>query len=403
MSRFVGQMGRVGRKIEFFIVGGVAVRRVVVVVLTLVLGVGALAAPAAAGGAPIDLPSSPSGLTSAVVLPDGLDPKSPYLPQTSCSPVELAGTVKLRDLVLATYGQGGRGNIARGCTEGVSEHSEGRAWDWMIDPDDADQTAAAADFLSWVTRKDGENARRLGIMYVIYNKKIWSIYRSGEGWRPSSGHTDHIHVSLSWNGARGNVSFWTGQVGVIDYGPCVRFSGTYAVPSGTARAEACPAKSKLLARTKLGSRQYGRTGGTVKKAQGLLGLKQTGRFDATTWGSVKKYQRAHDLPVTGVLDQPTWASLSPSSVSYRAVKGYSQARAIKYGIKNYSRSTLRGGRVDRGVVFLQTALGLPRADRNGYFGAVTLAAVKKVQAKAGLRADGVVQREEWQAMADALK
>lgn len=377
-------------------------RRVVLVVLTLALGVGALAAPAAAGGAPIDLPASPTGLTSTVALPETLDPKSPYLPQTSCSPVDLPGTVKLRDLVLATYGQGGRGNISRGCTEGISEHSEGRAWDWMIDPQDDDQTAAAADFLAWVTRKDGENARRLGIMYVIYNKKIWSIYRSAEGWRPNSGHTDHIHISLSWNGARGSVSFWTGKVGAIDYGPCVRFRGTYAALSGSARAKVCPAASKLLAKTKLGSRQFGRADSTVKKAQTLLHVKETGRFDAATWSAVKTYQRAHDLPVSGVLDQPTWSSLSPSSVTYRAVTGYSRARAIKYGLKNYRKSTFKRGSVNRGVVFLQTALGLPRADRNGYFDAVTLAAVKKMQASARLTADGVVKREEWQAMADAL-
>ncbi|WP_396047406.1 peptidoglycan-binding protein [Aeromicrobium sp. UC242_57] len=374
-----------------------------IAVCTLVLATGALAAPATAGEAPISLPASPTGLVAPVLLPDGLDPKSPYLPQSSCNPVDMAGTVKLRDHVLATYGQGGRGNISRGCTEGVSEHSEGRAWDWMIDPDDPAQTAAAADFLSWVTRDDGRNARRLGIMYVIYNKKIWSIYRSGEGWRRSSGHQDHIHVSLSWNGARGNVSFWTGKVGSIDYGPCVRFKGTYAALSSAVRSGSCAASSKLLAKTKVGNRQYGRTGSTVKKAQRLLGVKATGRFDSMTWSAVKRFQRAHDVPVTGVLDQPTWVALSPSSVTYRAVKGYSRARAIRYGLKNYSRTTLRKGRADRAVVFLQTALGLPRVDRNGYFGSVTVNAVKARQAQLGLKADGVVQGEEWKAMADALK
>lgn len=378
-------------------------RRFLAFVGSLVVVLGLLCAPVSAASTPIDLPAAPTGLVSPVALPAGLDPKSPYLPQAACNPVDMIGTTKLRDLVLATYGQGRHGNISRACTEGISEHSEGRAWDWMIDPKDANQTAAAADFLSWVTRKDGENARRLGIMYVIYNKKIWSIYRSTEGWRPNSGHTDHIHVSLSWNGARGNVSFWTGTVGVVDFGPCARFKGTYAAMTNTPRSTPCGAQSKLLAKTKLGSRQYGRTGDTVTKAQKLLGVATTGRFDPHTWNAVKKYQRAHDLPASGALDQPTWASLSPSSITYRSVKGYSPAKAIKYGNKHYAKSTFKRGRVHRGVVFLQTALALPAADRNGYFDAVTVAAVKKMQSAAGLKADGVVRAEEWRAMAAAIK
>ena len=54
------------------------------------------------------------------------------------------------------------------------------------------------------------------------------------------------------------------------------------------------------------------------------------------------------------------------------------------------------------MLFLQTALGMPGTDRNGYFGTVTLARVKKLQASAGLTQDGIVRAEEWQALADAL-
>lgn len=382
---------------------GDGVRGFVGMVLTGMVAATLTISPAAAGGPPIDLPIVTTGLSSAVPLPEALDLRAPYLPQATCSPVDMPGTVRLRDLVLSTYGQGGIGNISRGCAEGVSEHSEGRAWDWMLEPKDPAQTGAAADFLSWVTANDGQNARRLGIMYVIYNKKIWSIYRSAEGWRPSSGHTDHIHVSLTWNGARGNVSFWTGKVSPLDYGPCAVFRGTYAVLTSPARTTPCPATTSRLVKTKLGTRAYGRADSTVKKGQKLLDVPQTSRFDAATWAAVKRYQRAHDLPVTGVLDQQTWASLSPSSVTYRVAKGYSKGRAARYGVKHYSKSTLKRGQGRRGIVFLQTALGLPLADRNGYFGGTTLAAVKKMQTRAGLKADGVVRGEEWKALAKALK
>ena len=63
----------------------------------------------------------------------------------------------------------------------------------------------------------GERARwprGSGIMYVIYNRKIWAAY--SPGWRDYTGadpHTSHIHISLSWNGARAHTSFWTGRPG----------------------------------------------------------------------------------------------------------------------------------------------------------------------------------------------
>ncbi|QGG40305.1 peptidoglycan-binding domain-containing protein [Aeromicrobium yanjiei] len=376
-------------------------RRILVVLVVLLIGSGLLAAPAMAGDPPITLPKNPTGLPAPVELPDELDPAAPYLPQTSCSPLDMPGVLKLRDLVMSTYGQGRAGSISRSCTEGVSEHSDGRAWDWMVDPKDKQQKAAAADFLAWVTRDNGRNARRLGIMYVIYDEKIWGVYDTRAGWRPSRDHQDHVHVSLSWNGARGNVSFWTGKVSPTDYGPCVRFKGTYAARSGSPRTAACPAVSPLLARTTLGDRQYGRTGGTVKKAQALLKVPRTGRFDDATWAAVRRYQRAHDIPYTGGLDQPTWASLSPSSVKSRTATPGTRSAAIAYGIAHYGDSVIRRGRVAKAVVVLQTALGLPRADRNGFYDAVTLAAVKKMQGRAGMGRDGIVRAAEWRAMKSA--
>lgn len=377
-------------------------RRFMLAFAALVLGSALLASPAAAGDPPVTLPTSPTGIKGPVPLPSGVDPASPYLPQVSCSPIDMPGVVKLRDLVLKTYGEGGRGAISHGCTEGLSEHSEGRAWDWMVDVGDTSERKAAADFIAWVTRNDGRNARRLGIMYIIYNKKIWAIYRASEGWRTSSGHTDHMHISFSWNGARGNTSFWTGEVGTIDLGPCIRFAGTYGARTSTPRTTACPATATLLKKTSLGDRAYGRTGTTVAKAQSLLGITKTSKFDATTWSAVKAYQKAHDIPYTGALDQPTWASLSPSSVTSRVVAGYTQREAIAYGIANYSDNTIQRGDVGKATMFLQYALHLPTADRNGFYNTVTLAAVKKLQASAGLTQDGIVRAEEWQAMADAL-
>ena len=55
-------------------------------------------------------------------------------------------------------------------------------------------------------------ARRLGVMYIIFNRKIWRAY--DPGWGSYSGtnpHTDHIHISLSYDGSTGRTSYWKGK------------------------------------------------------------------------------------------------------------------------------------------------------------------------------------------------
>lgn len=368
----------------------------VVALLMIVTGL-SLTSATAAGDPPVALPDVPVGLVSPVVLPAEVDPISPYLPQVSCHPVDMIGAQKLRDLVIATYGVG-RGGISRDCTEGLSEHSEGRALDWMVDVKKPAELAAASDFIAWVTRDDGLNARRLGIMYVIYNKKIWSVYNARAGWRKNTGHTDHVHVSFSWAGARASTSFWTGTTSTIDYGPCARFKGSPAEWTNAPRARPCSKPAASLVKTSRATRQYGRTGTAVAQAQSLLGIPVTGRFDSATWTAVRNYQRAHDLPFTGALDQPTWASLDRASVTKRVVNGYTRIKAARYGVERLSRTTLSKGRTAKAVVILQTALGFRLADRNGYFGEVTRAAVQKVQSDAGLVPDGVVRAAEWKAI-----
>jgi peptidoglycan hydrolase-like protein with peptidoglycan-binding domain len=366
------------------------------------LAAGLAQAPASAAGSagspPVSLPSAPTGLTSPVAPPAGLDPVPPYQPQVSCDPVDMTGPLMLRDLLLRTYGIGRAGSISRGCTEGLSEHSEGRAMDWMVDTRRPAERAAAADFLAWVTRDGGRNARRLGIMYVIYDKKIWSVYNAKAGWRKSYAHTDHVHVSFGWAGARGNVSFWTGAVGIVDVGPCVRFAGSYAPPTSSPRTASCGTPAKALVRTSRGDRAYGSTGATVRRAQTLLRVPVTSRFDRATWDATRAYQRAHDLPVTGALDQPTWGSLDRASTRRRTVTGFSRRKAAAHGLAHYSSTSLAPGRAAESIAILQTALGLPAADRNGFYGPVTRAAVERVQVAAGLTVDGVVDGPEWRAI-----
>lgn len=357
----------------------------------------------AADAAPVSMPSKPKGLVAPKAAPKTLDAVPLYQPQNMCNPVETPGITKLKELVLSTYEIGGAGNTVRTCIEGVSEHADGRAWDWMVNVKNPKEKAAAADFLAWVTRNGGENARRLGIQYVIYNQKIWGAYRAKDGWRKSYGHEDHVHVSMTWNGARGNVSFWTGKTFATDYGPCVRFSGTPARIIGSPRTGACPNTSSLLKRTDLPQRVYGHRGSpAVEDAQRALGLRATGNFDAGTWSAVKKFQQAHDIPVTGALDQPTYAALIPSAVTYNRLKGYTQKKAVvaarKHGFK-----TIRSNDVGVSVILLQTAFRMAPADRNGYFGAKTVARVKDFQQRRGLKVTGVITQTDWDTIEEVLR
>ncbi|MEY2399506.1 MAG: hypothetical protein QOJ00_2680 [Actinomycetota bacterium] len=141
--------------------------------------------------------------------------------QTTCDPTPKAGTLALRDLLLSRYPTTISLGVSRACDiGGQSEHKEGRAFDWGADVTNASDVAAVNDFLAALLATDAQGhkdalARRLGVMYVIWDHQIWGAYQSNDGWRPYDGdnpHTDHVHISLSWAGARAETSYWSGHV-----------------------------------------------------------------------------------------------------------------------------------------------------------------------------------------------
>jgi hypothetical protein len=172
--------------------------------------------------------SRPSGSRAAVPLaaelpPVGeapLDDLAPYQPQTTCDPSPKPGVVGFQQIVLASFPSTPSWGISRDCSVGgPSEHKEGRAWDWGVAAGDPGDHAAANQVFHWLFRADALGrpfamARRLGVMYVIYDRHIWGSYRATEGWRPYVGanpHTDHAHFSFSWAGARKQTSYWDGS------------------------------------------------------------------------------------------------------------------------------------------------------------------------------------------------
>ncbi len=143
---------------------------------------------------------------------------APYEGNTICDPVNRSGTKKLAGLIRQTYGSDESIGMSRNACYTTSEHNDGRALDWMIDASNTAEKAKAKAFLDWLlaTDRNGHKhamARRLGVMYIIFNRRMWRAY-GDPGWSAYTGtnpHTDHIHFSLSYDGSTGRTSFWTGK------------------------------------------------------------------------------------------------------------------------------------------------------------------------------------------------
>jgi hypothetical protein len=171
--------------------------------------------------APVPKPAPSKGPIVGKASGPDIEGYALYDPQTTCDPTPKPGTVALRNLLLSRYPNTVSFGISRACdVGGTSEHKEGRAFDWGANVNNAAQRASVDDFLAnlFATDQYGHRnalARRLGVMYVIWNQQIWGAYSADQGWRPYSGdspHTDHVHISLSWAGARAETSFYSGNV-----------------------------------------------------------------------------------------------------------------------------------------------------------------------------------------------
>ena len=159
-----------------------------------------------------------AGPAAPAAAPSPIDAYAPYRGQDTCDPTAKPGATYLLNLLVSHYG-GRKLSISRACdVGGTSEHKEGRAVDWGVNVANPAEKLAGDSFVTWLTAvgpdgKVGYNARRLGVMYVIWNGQIWNNSSSNAAWRPytgSSPHTDHVHVSLSWHGAYLRSSWWTG-------------------------------------------------------------------------------------------------------------------------------------------------------------------------------------------------
>jgi hypothetical protein len=109
-----------------------------------------------------------------------------------------------------------------------SLHSENRAIDWHLDKAVPRDRRAALNLIHTLLATDKRGnyaalARRMGVQGFIFNCHDWWSGTSGIGrysycYRPNGhlrrhldytlAHRDHIHIELSWPGARKRTSFW---------------------------------------------------------------------------------------------------------------------------------------------------------------------------------------------------
>lgn len=160
------------------------------------------------------------------VLP--VDSYATYQPQKKCVKKAKPGTVALAEWLAARGGA--YGGTVRSCgSGGASEHKDGRAFDWMLDATDPDDDAVAQAFIVEAFADDelGDTdvlARRMGIMYVIWDDKMYAAWdgfepenylssgcRTRRTCSPTLRHRDHMHISLSKAGAKARTSWYVEQ------------------------------------------------------------------------------------------------------------------------------------------------------------------------------------------------
>lgn len=397
-----------------------------------VVALGGFAAPASAATPPLPVP------VPSVALPVGLEPMPPYVAANSCDPVAKPGVVRFAALLQNTYAGTGSSGIVRDCASeaSTSEHTQGRAFDWRVSTSNPVQVAQVNALTAWLLAPDklgnrAANARRLGVMYMIWNKQIFGVYDVAAGWRPyacsgvTACHQDHVHFSMTWAGARGVTSFWTGRVAADDYGPCVAQGQMFAVPTSTPNRVPCPAAgplpitSPVIAALRLSPATVlaqGSTGpGVVAVQRALGGTAADGQFGSATRGMVLLYERRRYLPVTGTVTPAVRADM----ISFVS-GGMAQIGPVptpvppppvvlppvvvgKPGpvspLAPYFKVVLSQGSRGTAVAALQRVL---HVGADGDFGPLTWAALVRFQSAHHLPATGVTSTATWAALAAVL-
>jgi hypothetical protein len=167
----------------------------------------------------------------AFAATDPIEDYASYEPQTVCRSKALPGTKALARWVNRSFAGGKARATIRACNSGGrSEHKDGRAIDWMVSATSKRDRTTVNKFLTRLRATDRQGnedalARRMGVMYVIWNDRMYAAWREfePEPYLNSSckklrtcsrtlRHRDHVHISLSHAGGRGHTSWYAGRL-----------------------------------------------------------------------------------------------------------------------------------------------------------------------------------------------
>jgi hypothetical protein len=147
---------------------------------------------------------------------------------TRCSGGPAAGTVRLANYIEHWFPRGENWGIYNCRTvsgsSSYSLHAGGRAYDHHLSVRNADDKAAGDALVAAFLRADTKGnkyalAKRFGVQEIIWNCKIWTAARAGEGLRPygacptsndTIAHRDHVHIGQNLRGAERRTTAYTG-------------------------------------------------------------------------------------------------------------------------------------------------------------------------------------------------
>ncbi len=342
-----------------------------------VVSASVIALPLMATGAQAAIPTPKPTRT----LPNALDVAPPYQKGTRCLTSPQPGPVAFAKLLNETYGKHVYG-ILRTC---AAEHGEGRALDWMLNASDPASLALGNALTRWLAAPDsqgrqGAMARRFGINYIIWNRQMWRAYDPSRGWAPYYGvspHTDHIHISFTWDGAYSRNSWWTGTA-VTDY-----LTGPLNSP---------PPPPPVMTASGYPWLKQGATGADVALAQKVIGATADGQFGPLTAGALATWQNRYGVTATKELDNATWTKM----VGLGAVPSRTTTTPPTSSLEKYAGTTLKLWSKGEAVKALQGAIGKLTVD--GSYGPLTEARVKEYQKSKGLAVTGVTDAKVWNAL-----
>ncbi|QDO87212.1 hypothetical protein FNH13_01790 [Ornithinimicrobium ciconiae] len=326
---------------------------------------------------PVPEPPENEFLPEGVELPEEIDASNVFQRNVICDPVTKPGVIAVANLLSQSFENQGY-TLHRNCIDLRSEHYDGRAVDWQLSAYDPQERRTGDAVVTWLTDDDGEIARRLGIQSIIWNKRSWHASTGyWQGYAGKSDHTDHIHLSFTWDGAFMRTSWWTGVALTeeeADQGPCSVIGGAYAAVPQARRTEVCVPAEVWPTNTGYTTVRPGGQGAGVELVQPLLEVEQTGVLDTETREALIAWQTEQGIPQTGVLDQLTYAA----ALGQELPELPEQALAVElpdYRVTEFSpfkRTVVTEGDRGEAVAALQKALGV---EDDGIFGPKTAEAL----------------------------